>query len=92
MTQTQHTPGPWAMRRPVECEDPRVEYWIDAKDGHKGPIADIKTSGAPEANARLIAAAPQLLTFAKYVLEMDHESDAPLFVKARAAIKTATEG
>lgn len=42
------------------------------------------------ANARLIAAAPILLAFAEYVLEMDNESEAPLFVRARAAIDAAT--
>ena len=55
-----HTPGPWAMRKPVECKDPRVEFWVDANDTQI-PIADIKSNGSPEANARLIAAAPDLL-------------------------------
>ena len=95
MTQTQHTKGPWTMRRPVDCTDPRVEYWIDGNGPFKGPVADIKTSGAPEANARLIAAAPQLLKTLETIASFaSGNGDVCEIIagKARTAIKAATEG
>jgi hypothetical protein len=51
------TPGPWTYRKPSE-DTPNVEYWIDGPN--RIPIADIKTNGEPESNAKLIAAAPEL--------------------------------
>lgn len=61
----EHTPGPWISREVPETDEPTIGYWIDA-DNHekKGfPIANVKhfTDDHGEANARLIAAAPELL-------------------------------
>lgn len=58
-----HTPGPWSYRIPPDYV-PHVEFWIDTPDGT--PIADIKThaKGATEADAKIIAAAPDLLSVA----------------------------
>lgn len=46
-----HSPGPWSYR---------MAFWIDGAQGR--PIADVRDIGdCSEANARLLAAAPQLL-------------------------------
>lgn len=49
---SEHTPGPW-------------EYlghaWVQTADDKKTPIANFNFFAATEANARLIAAAPELL-------------------------------
>lgn len=57
-----HTPGPWSMRDETER--------VFAEDGW-GLVADCGQSvraGEIEANARLIAAAPELLAAAEYAL------------------------
>jgi hypothetical protein len=56
-----HTPGPWRLRTPGDGTPNAVRYWVDAPGGY--PIADIKVHGQEEtvADARLIAAAPDLL-------------------------------
>ena len=61
---TQHTPGPWNYRKPSE-DVPNVFYWIDGANG--APLADVKwhEQGAALADARLIAAAPDLLAALK---------------------------
>ena len=94
---TEHTPGPWAIRdAPDEIRNAAVEYWIDGDVGGV-PIADIKTNGATQANARLIAAAPELLELARgfksYLID-DSRSERrrqACLTAARAAIAKATE-
>ena len=57
----QHTPGPWHTRKPEESNG---YVWINPIDGCCGEIATawpVKTDAEAEANARLIAAAPDLL-------------------------------
>lgn len=63
-TATQHTPGPWTLTAPedragwtIESTDCKIAhlYLYGASTG--GP----RTKGEPSANARLIAAAPELL-------------------------------
>jgi hypothetical protein len=55
---TQHTPGPWEMRGPCEIKG---NYSVV----HNGPLFYVGDAGQPEgtgkANARLAAAAPDLL-------------------------------
>lgn len=61
---TTHTPGPWKAEK-----DAKGRWSIDAKDGSAWiartfPMCDLKTNMAlfdTEADARLIAAAPELL-------------------------------
>ena len=67
-----HTPGPWLIHKPRHCDG---DLWIQVLKGawditsngasEKGVIADAKYSAMTdeenEANARLIAAAPDLL-------------------------------
>ena len=68
----QHTPGPWRIR------DGSMRF-IEA-DGHVGPIADMRSrldypamdpivADTLDANARLIAAAPDLLAALKMVMQ-----------------------
>ena len=74
---TKHTPGPWKI---VECSgtppEMRIEY---QQDGGNWPLALMEDVGTFEndefndvtrANARLIAAAPDLLVAAKQTIEV----------------------
>jgi len=63
MTDTQHTPGPWAIE-----PDALGEYSIVTDNG--GTIADIY--GRNPANARLIAAAPDLLAALERLVTLMH--------------------
>ena len=67
-TNTQHTPGPWNVGddSPNDYEGPI----IDTRDRAVAVITiDHETESTPEdrANARLIAAAPELLAFAQMI-------------------------
>lgn len=73
MTNQKHTPGPWEIRDLSSDEIPNGDIAIC---GSGAEISIIKGSDAyhpgwnseREANARLIAAAPELLTAAKHAL------------------------
>ena len=90
-----HTQGPWTLR-PV-TNVPHVTAWVDGPDG--APVADIKMRQREQSddNARLIAAAPDLL-IALTTMVMNYEdaygdegADAPESVKAaKVAIRKAT--
>lgn len=81
---SKHTPGPW-----------HFEGW----DGFKGVVHDEESfiiaeqgedAEAWPANARLIAAAPDLLKSLRAMLDaMDDGSDEPTLVEARAAVAKA---
>jgi len=59
MSKSKHTPGPWAAgRRGVP--DPKGREW-EVRDGEGWPITGWGCVRQTEANARLIAAAPDLL-------------------------------
>lgn len=86
-----HTKGPWVVRK--------SEPWVIAKDyGNQKSVVHLNISSAPSerdlANARLIAAAPELLDaliVAKQLMDMDMDgwgTEAAL-EQARAAIKKA---
>jgi len=99
---TQHTPGPWNVGddSPNEYEGPTIEN-IDTVVAVI-PIDDINDSSPEErANARLIAAAPDLLDACQHLLEMVAECqlngvlpDAKKWpaAQAAAAITKATGG
>lgn len=63
-----YTKGPWTFRpNPCECNDCSASHWIDGPPDAPGatigkPIAEVREyyKGESEANARLIAAAPDL--------------------------------
>jgi hypothetical protein len=58
---TTYSPGPWSYRSiPKDKQDHKRVYWVD--DANGSPIADIFNLGEmAEANAALMAAAPDLL-------------------------------
>ena len=92
MSAAKHSPGPWKV-----CEPTKTMHAIRSANGRT--IADVGYSGSfdgDEANARLIAAAPELLATlntAKWMLERDYIDDQKMTVirKCEDAIAKATE-
>lgn len=96
MSTAQHTPGPWFASRKYEV-GPRS----DADDQSFGMIVPLAYAYGVnrEANARLIAAAPDLLEALGELMEWEEEiaadlgvhtsSAKPMLAKARAAIAKA---
>ena len=89
MTESKHTPGPW--RRGA------ITQTITAQNG-KRLVADCRGNGSQhpatedecEANARLIAAAPELLDMVKWAMELrGAKMEGDWFMAARAAIAKA---
>lgn len=72
---SKHTPGPWVA---IEAKLGAVKHWIIAEKQYNGfQIASTATDEVEqgEANARLIAAAPELLEMAKHALaDLDAEA------------------
>lgn len=70
-TESKHTPGPWWVEvRPNPASAITPLFQIQAKHRGEGSnycIASVNFWEAPEANARLIAAAPDLLSALKKV-------------------------
>lgn len=101
-----HTPGPWAYQFvPSSAEEragPRSEWtglYIGPEDDDgvsvyrtifEGGIAHGPEDGDPEADARLIAAAPDGLALAYAVAAHFEGTDAPLGKQARDLISKAT--
>jgi len=107
---TKHTPGPWTLETvktqvghchkigpfPGSCGRD-VGYACVYVDGQHAPDARTGKEAELLANAKLIAAAPDLLQACQAVLSGDHigENGIPrdsLFLLVRAAIAKATEG
>ena len=86
MSELKHTPGKWVSRAgtttgsEVVGKKPRGGDYVIARCGGKDR----------EANARLIAAAPELLEFAEEWLCMQGSDENYMTAKARAAIAKAT--
>lgn len=94
MSTTQHTPGPWNV------EHPYGEPGVYVASPNTGLVAKLYAPDAPaniEANAHLIAAAPELLSALREVMRFadgkQHTKDAQtgesvgvVWAKARAAI------
>lgn len=96
MTEQKHTPGPWSYHRSLHNRSINGAY-INASDGSR--IATVSRNAdrhidEKEANARLIAAAPDLLAALIALMPADfdeHPQDfAPEWHTARAAIGRAT--
>ena len=86
-----HTPGPWTFI-------PADEFWVKpaiqrGKEG--GMVIEGLSAASEEADARLIAAAPDLLSALNAMLThmgMDEDEwNKPTFDQARAAIAKATK-
>lgn len=67
---SKHTPGPWHVAEEMDDDD-NVLYTVEADNL---PVADIYRKAEHEANARLIAAAPELLEALKELIAWDLES------------------
>jgi hypothetical protein len=98
MTDTQHTPGPWYV---VTDQETQYKWLVGDKNTWLPRIACIPpyTDPSVSANARLIAAAPELLDALWDIVEAEeHDGDASvcdfatLQSIARAAIIKATGG
>ncbi len=88
-----HTPGPWQVNGSTIEQDhaafPETNVVASVYDGRDAPI-----DGTPDANARLIAAAPDLLEALRIMVELFGEttvdqSEAAVLGAARAAIAKA---
>ena len=96
---TKHTPGPWKWER---IEGKRVvlmpfdDYRIVGSNGQptgilaRGFGVDAVVEGVDSANARLIAAAPELLAALKHILKtlpLDHGTDVKYLMAYEAIAK-----
>jgi hypothetical protein len=94
MSNTKHTPGPWSKSLS------KTRFNIHAPSFLRLATAWIRPEGGSldeiEANARLIAAAPELLEALEAVLRFDanmpgeYKHDVTLAIKVRKAISKAT--
>lgn len=87
MIKAKHTPGPW-----------KIDYGYNRSINFIGPCVPDQYAGSSwlrvtEANARLIAAAPELLEALKLLVEDRHPEFIPAhkWEQARAAIAKATD-
>lgn len=85
-----HTPGPWEI-----IQLPSMEYRIDAK---QGPLRVCPATAHGLDDARLIAAAPELLDAARKALNFIENTESELGIQSitgnalRTAIDKATKG
>ena len=93
--ETRHTPGPWSVDwaiAPVGGSPQVVEYFV-RRDGDSVAIAsdivDPDTGVRSAENARLIAAAPELLAALQVLVENGGIGSEQMFRDARAAISKA---
>jgi hypothetical protein len=83
---TNHTPGPWnSVVVDTIGGDPALWH---IRDLTRGVVAAVESVN--EADARLIAAAPDLLAFARLIVEGEGNSIRELMEAGRAAIAKAT--
>lgn len=94
MTKTKHTPGPWRYDRQNPGPTTGEHMIAGSLPGYLAEVRDCG-SGDAQANARLIAAAPDLFDLLYYALpcvEESEEFDKPtrpkLSAQIRALIKT----
>ena len=91
---TNHTPGQWITENPDNRKANFAIYTTEKPEG----IANVYPGDEAEANARLIAAAPNMLETLRYIVEQieatPDELDAALLglikIKANRAIQKAT--
>lgn len=70
----EHTPGPWVITDGPSQQTHHIRPVSEAKKLHLIPIAWVAKLNDGEANARLIAAAPDLLAALKEIAEWDDEA------------------
>ena len=82
MTKTIHTPGPW------EVAEKRDGLQI-IRNYEAWPVGTVLNCPKLEANAALIAAAPEMLEALKEVIQEMGAEDCPWYDKAKSAIDKA---
>ncbi len=98
----QRTPGPWTVTESDPAEGAHV-FWITAPQGcgpNNGEVDIVSVHGNKAANARLIAAAPEMLealrlydrTYASTQTHPTVADEAACIAAVRAAIAKATGG
>lgn len=97
MSKTQHTSGPWEMKfNPASNGCPAYFYGVVGPDGEKIGVEGFRLASGDEAraNARLIAAAPDMKAALIGIIDMAEHAgfgpDSPIILTARAAIAKAT--
>lgn len=94
---SKHTPGPWDFRGSLgPTSNPHLKgpHVVEAANGSQIAILNGWRSDVSEANARLIAAAPELLDALRGLLSL-YDTDegcrsTPEYITASAAIRKAT--
>ena len=94
---SKHTPGPWEVDYETEYLTAPSRVWINAECLQHVALIDGMPSATKDANARLIAAAPDLLAVAQELAasaEYWSEYDVPIGIvdRLRSAIAKATGG
>lgn len=98
MDKAKHTPGPWQSCPHPADDRERFSHWVCEENdpGHNIGICLCETRPDSEANACLIAAAPDMLAALQRAIWFDHPSEMEepggLFHDIRAAIAKATGG
>lgn len=94
MSAAKHTPGPWAIYVPNSLSNDDMAYGIDTDKGTESESVVLFYGGIlKKEDARLIAAAPDLLEALEWVMDrlVDKHEDDISAQKARAAIAKATK-
>lgn len=92
--ETKHTPGPWRAEQ-VRMGGPRNSYLAWSVQGKGGCVAEIRYTGihpknqicGDEANARLIAAAPELLAALRDMVKSAEYAAMALEAPAKCAMR-----
>ena len=91
MTTTAHTPGPWRLR--ATALGSQGDFFSFKVDLPNGAVAFTSSNDdASEANARLIAASPSLLSAARLVIERWVRGDLAEAVRQLGFVVSAAEG
>lgn len=98
MKQSEHTPGPWMANLDETTHEGGMPVRaIDPKDGMRFRVADVygldcdvNHCEISKANARLIAAAPELLAALQMIVQLNPELPMGCIEDAEAAIAKAT--
>jgi hypothetical protein len=93
MESSKHTPGPWESIRQfsINGDQDHLSYDIRPASWNAGRLAVVTEGNAePEPNARLIAAAPELLEALKLVRDNARDDSPEMWDKVNSAIAKAT--
>ena len=85
MKNTKHTPAPWKIQSPKMTEQ---RLWLIGEDGVIAKIGGVKSPEEIEANARLIAAAPELLEALQMMVAMVCRTELENLPQVKSACET----